>query len=269
MLEKLVALKACGPPGMDAFDIEAARKAFRKGNVAMLIDRAERPASWNEGEPLVSVAVLPGSNRVYDPASKRWDEPPTPNRPSYLPFGGGWLVGVAASAQGKERAAAIDLAKYLASPETASRVRSDRAFPMLPVRSSQAGQGLPDPTAAPGVDSRLWADAVSKTLNAARVVPGLRIPQAEGYLADLEKGRVAAMKGEPADKALRDRGQGVERPDQALGVARQVWHYQKSLNSIITAPARRRVDPTPIRGTRGMGMDETEDATPFVSNAEV
>jgi multiple sugar transport system substrate-binding protein len=235
-LEKLVALKACGPAGIETFDIDAARKAFRKGNVAMLIDRAERPASWSEGGALVSVAVLPGSNRVYDPASKRWNEQPTPNRPSYLPFGGGWLVGVASSAQGKEREAAIDFAKYLVSPDTASRVRSDRAFPMLPVRSSQAGQGLPDPTAAPGVDSRLWADAVSKTLNAARVVPGLRIPQAEGYLADLEKGRVAAVKGEPAEKALEAVAESWKARTKALGVARQVWHYQKSLNSIITAP---------------------------------
>ena len=108
---------------------------------------------------------------------------------------------------------------------------------MLPVRSSQAGQGLPDPTAAPGVDSRLWADAVSKTFNAARVVPGLRIPQAEGYLADLEKGRVAAVKGEPADRALQTVAKAWNARTKALGVARQVWHYQKSLNSIITAPS--------------------------------
>ena len=68
---------------------------------------------------------------------------------------------------------------------------------MLPVRGSQVGQGLPDPRSAPGVESRAWSEAVGKTLLAARVVPGLRIPQADGYLADLAKGRVAAAGGEP------------------------------------------------------------------------
>ena len=35
---------------------------------------------------------------------------------------------------------------------------------MLPVRTDQIGQGLPDPTAAPDVDSRQWSVAVSETL---------------------------------------------------------------------------------------------------------
>ena len=58
---------------------------------------------------------------------------------------------------------------------------------MLPVRSSLLSQGPPDPRAALGVDARQWSDAVNQTLIARRVVPGLRIPQAEGYLADLSR----------------------------------------------------------------------------------
>ena len=47
--------------------------------------------------------------------------------------------------------------------------------PMLPVRSSQLAQGMANPRSAPGVEPRTWADAVARTLNAERVVPGYRI----------------------------------------------------------------------------------------------
>src|SRR5262249_22381762 len=137
-LEKTVALKAYAPPGAEGFDAEAARAAFREGRAALLIDRAERFGRW--GGPKVKsvgVAPLPGSARGYEPALKKWDDAKPVNRPAYLPFGGGWLVAVAASARGAQREAALDFAKYLINPETSKRVGSDRDFPMLPVRASQ------------------------------------------------------------------------------------------------------------------------------------
>src|SRR5262249_54561798 len=46
-LEGLAGLKDLGPPGMTDFDAEAARQAFRRGKVALLIDRAEMAAHWS------------------------------------------------------------------------------------------------------------------------------------------------------------------------------------------------------------------------------
>src|SRR5262249_1888276 len=89
----LAALKASGPPGMERFDADAARAAFREGKEALLIDRAERAAAWSHGKP-VGVAPLPGSERVFDPISKNWSTPSQRNAPSYMPWGGGWLIGV-------------------------------------------------------------------------------------------------------------------------------------------------------------------------------
>ena len=66
---------------------------------------------------------------------------------------------------------------------------------MLAVRLSQLTQGMTNPRTAPGVEGRPWADAVARTLNAEKVMPGLRIPDAAGYLADLSNSRVAAMTG--------------------------------------------------------------------------
>ena len=107
---------------------------------------------------------------------------------------------------------------------------------MLPVRTSQMGQGLPDPTSAPDVDPRQWSDAVSRTLMAERVVPGLRIPEAAGYLADLAKARVAALAGKDPEAALREVAAAWTARTKARGTQRQLWHYRRSLNSLATLP---------------------------------
>jgi multiple sugar transport system substrate-binding protein len=234
-LRDLAALKECGPPDMPAFDAEAARRAFEQGNVAMLIDRAERAGSWGHGKA-IGVAPLPGSKRVYDPARKVWETDARANHPSYLPFGGGWLVGVSRRLTGPQREAAIDFARYLISPETASRIRGDRAFPMIPVRTSLLVQGFADPRAAPGVSVRQWSDAVGRTLGAARVVPSLRIPQANDYLADLGKARQAVLQGESPERALENVAELWSKRTEELGKDRQLWHYRRSLNALATLP---------------------------------
>lgn len=234
-LSHMAALKDCGPPGMEKFDAPAAREAFRKGNVAMLIDRAERVAAWSGGKA-IGVARLPGSDRVYDPA-RRVEETVSPaNQPSYLPNGGGWLIGVARSATGRHHDAALDFAMYLTSPEIASSLRADASVPVLPFRASRLGAGITDPESAPGVESRQWSEAVSRTLNSERVVPGLRIPQASDYLADLDKARAAAALGQPAQEALEGAGKAWSERNRALGLERQLWHYRRSLNRLVTTP---------------------------------
>ena len=135
------------------------------------------------------------------------------NAPSYLPRGGGWLIGIRGGLTGTQRDAALDLAKYLSNPENSNRIRAERSFPMLPFRISQMGRGLPDPTESPDVDSRLWSEAVGRTF-AERAVLGLRIPGAEDYLADLAKGRVAALSGTAPAAALADVAPRLDRAHQ-------------------------------------------------------
>jgi multiple sugar transport system substrate-binding protein len=234
-LQGLTALKAFGPPDIASFDAKAARRAFGNREAAMLIDRAERVASWGDGKA-IGVARLPGSERVFDPSRNQFEPASPPNRPSYLPDGGGWLVGVTSSAKGPKREAAIDFAKYLIGPEVASRVRADPDFPMLAVRTALLSQGPPDSRASLGVDARQWSDAVIQTLRAPRVIPGLRIPDAEGYLADLARGRAAVLQGEPARSALQGVARAWNDRSQRRGVKRQLWHYRRSLNSLTTTP---------------------------------
>ncbi len=234
-LQAAIAWKASGPPGMEKFDAEGARASFRAGKVALLIDRAERFSSWSHGKR-AGVAPLPGSERVFDPSARTWVKPPGRNAPSYLPQGGGWLIGVRRGLSGTQLDAAIDFVKYLTSPESSRNLRAERTFPLLPFRISQMSLGLPDPTSAPDVDTRLWSDAVSRTLLSDRVVAGLRIPDAAGYLDDLAKGRQAALAGEDPRKALEGVARVWAERTKARGPKRQLWHYRRSLNLRATAP---------------------------------
>jgi multiple sugar transport system substrate-binding protein len=201
----------------------------------MLIDRAEQAAGWSHGKP-VGVVRLPGSERVFEPLRRQWNPSSPPNAPTYLPEGGGWLIGISSRLAGARFDAAVDFAKYLTSPENGNRIRGERTFPRLPVRSSQMDQGLPDPNSAPDVDSRTWTVAVKGTLTADRVVPGLRIPGAEGYLNDLARGRLAALQGTDSEKCLREVAKAWTERTAARGRERQLWHYRRSLNKLVTSP---------------------------------
>jgi multiple sugar transport system substrate-binding protein len=243
-LAAVAAWKDLGPPEMTSFDAQAARAAFRDGRAAMLIDRAERASEWTDPKrpAPVGVAALPGSPRVFDPMRSVWLEPGRLNLAAYLPTGGGWFAGIGSAAEGTRREAAIDFLRTIASPETAAAIVSDPAFPMLPVRNSHLGLGLPDPRSALGVDSRAWGQAVNETFNAPRVVIGLRIPEAAGYLADLDAARVAAVRGDDPAAALGRAAAAWTERTSRLGPPQQRWHYRRSLNRLSTEsqpPARR------------------------------
>jgi multiple sugar transport system substrate-binding protein len=237
-LAALVALAEKGPSQAKTFDAAHAREAFRSASVALLIDRAERASQWTDPTHprAVGVAALPGSERLYDPDRSSYETVKPPNRPTYLPLGGGWLVGIPRSVTGEQLDAALDFAKDLIGAETSARILADRSFPMLPMRGSQLASGLPDPRNAPGVEPRQWGAAVSETLGAARVIPGLRIPGADGYLADLDRARVAAVDGEPAERALQTAAAAWRERTTRLGRERQLWHYRRSLYLQTTSP---------------------------------
>ena len=242
-LSALAEWKKRSPAKAETFDAEAACAAFRAGKAAFLIDRAERASRWTDSKkPLaVSVAPLPASPKVYDPERKSWQEVPALNRAVYLPRGGGWLIGISKECSGTKRKAALDFVRAVASPETSRQIVRDSALPLLPIRNSQLNGGLPDPGAALGVDSSAWGIAIARTVTAPRIVPGLRIPGTDEYLAILDKARVAAVQGTPAESALVEAASGWSALSVKLGLERQLWHYRRSLNKLVTnaePPAR-------------------------------
>lgn len=244
-LASTVAWKAFSPPKAETFDAEAARAAFRSGKAAMLIDRAESASRWTDPKAPASVGVapLPASPKVYDSGRKTWQDVPALNKVVYLPNGGGWLVGMSESSSGTTRKAALDLVRTLAGPEFSRQVISESAMPMLPTRNAQLSSGLPNPKSAAGVDSTAWGIAVARTVTAPRIVPGLRIPGTSEYLAALTKARLSALAGAPAESALADAVKTWGEISKSRGVDRQLWHYRRSLNRLVTD-----ADPPPAKG---------------------
>ncbi len=144
---------------------------------------------------------------------------------------------------------------------------------MLPVRSSQMGLGLPDPTAAPDVDSHAWTEAVGKTLLAERVVPGLRIFGALGYLSDLAQGRMAAVGGQAPAQAAPGSRQSLERSDgrtgpgaAALALSLQPEQFghapEASRTRKVTDTCRRRRFLAAALGQRGESVDDSPETMP-------
>ena len=143
-LRGVIAWKRLGPPGIDKLDGPAAREAFRAGKAALLIDRAERARDWSGGHA-VGVAPLPGSDRVFEPLRQQWETSSSLNAPSYLPAGGGWLVGIRRGLAGLQLDAALDLARYLASPENANRLRAEASLSHAARTQLPDGPGLARP----------------------------------------------------------------------------------------------------------------------------
>ena len=147
-LRGIASWKAFGPPGMEKFDAPAAREAFRKGKArhADRSGRAGRDMVWR-ASPRGRAAA--GFRTGLRAPAQDLGGPFGPNTPSYLPNGGGWLVGVKRGLSGPRRDAAIDLARYLSSPENANRLRGSGPSPCCRCGRTQMGQGLPDPTSGP------------------------------------------------------------------------------------------------------------------------
>jgi multiple sugar transport system substrate-binding protein len=238
-LADLKALAASGPGGMIGFDAEGARAAFREGRAAFLIDRAERASSWVDPKKPrpIGVVEMPGSTRVYDPIRKAWQDLDAPNRPEATVDGGGWLAGLASSAPEARRGAAVDFLVYLATRETAGRLAASRDTPMLPVRTSQLGLGLPDPRSSQGVDARSWMRAVAATLTAERPTPWLQVPEASSYLDELAAARRAVLQGDDTpEDALAKVAAAWSARTARLGRDRMIWHYRRGLNQATATP---------------------------------
>jgi multiple sugar transport system substrate-binding protein len=237
-IESLKSLHASAPKVAQSMDPTAARDAFRNGQTALLIDRAEFAPAWtNPKKPVpISVALLPASSRYYDPDRNAWLDASPPNAPPILPSGGGWFAAISRDSNPSTHAAAIDFIRFLCGREMGQNLAAELSLPMLPTRISQIVTGLPDPRAAIRVDSTAWAHAVEDTLANPRALPSLRIPDSAGYMADLAKTRTETLAGrDPAEALAALKSAWIERTKQ-LGTDRQGWHYRRSLNRVTATP---------------------------------
>ncbi len=127
-------------------------------------------------------------------------------------MGGGGL------GQGSKREAAIDFAKYLISPDIASRVRTDPDFPMLAVRNNLLlSQEPPDARASLGVDYAAVGRRGLPDPDRPAGAPRNSDPRRRRLPRRPRQGTSRRTWGEPAEAALKSVAHRLDRADQAAG----------------------------------------------------
>ena len=236
-LEALVALKESGPPGMADFDAEAA-PGLSWGE-SRALDRPCRDGRalepWQGVDRRRPVARLgarlrPRAQAVGGERAGQRSELSAVRRRlacRHQPCGHGQAT------RCRDRLRQV--------PDQPRHRPADGCRPGLPDAPGPihtAESGPPDPPRRAGRRCAAMVGRGQSDPVARRVIPGLRIPQAEGYLTDLSRKRVAALgaEHESAESALKEIAAAWARRTEELGRARQTWHYRRSLNALVTAP---------------------------------
>ncbi|MFM1802886.1 MAG: hypothetical protein RJA81_2238, partial [Planctomycetota bacterium] len=228
-VDSLTAIAAMGQP--TGLTPDEARKAFRQGDYPILIDYAEKAALWADASEKnkIAVAPLPGSFRVYEPDRKAYDRMQTLQNSSYIPNGGGYLAVIAKGRSETVLKAARDFLIYLTGESTAVQWAADRRMPMCPTRDSLLVAGFVDPRMAPKVEGGAWGEAILDQLASENPVVGLRIPQADLFLEELQAALFSSVKGgDPKAELAKVADQWNKRVNQ-FGRERLKWHYRRSL----------------------------------------
>lgn len=238
-LEEFLDLRGLGPFDATGLDSETVRLRFADGAAAMAIDWADTGVL--AGDPRRSRIAgklgffpLPGSQEVWNPATRAWDRLPEPRSVTFLAFGGWIGVVPAASPNGDQ---AWSYLAWYASPEHSAQDVLDGTSGVNPYRRSH----LEDP--APW--RRLLGDQVASdylgvleaSLSAPAKAQDLRLPGYRAYVAALEDqlDRVLAGDLSPAE-GLRAAARAWEALTDRLGRNSQRRHYREAMGLTDTAP---------------------------------
>ena len=135
-----------------------------------------RPASGRgRGGPAIGVAALPGSERVFEPLRKAWEDATTRStgRPICRSAAAGWSASGAGWRPARRRPR-LDLVRYLSGPDVSTAAPRGARFPDGPGSSESDGKGPARSRPSRRTSTpRLWSKAVSQSLMALRVLPGL------------------------------------------------------------------------------------------------
>ncbi|SDK06015.1 extracellular solute-binding protein [Aliiruegeria lutimaris] len=225
-----------GGPGLDSHGV---RSAFAAGGAAMAIDWTDigLVATDPEGSAITSDVgffVLPGSQEVWNPATKRWDRLDAPRPVPFLAFGG-WIAAVPLGSRNPE--AAWDFIAWMAAPERADQDVTDGASGFNPYRLSQFEDferwaGLMGERQA-----REYLGVLRESLSSPQTARDLRIPGYPAYMSALDRwiGRVIAGEVLPAE-ALAAAAVEWDQITDRLGRASQRRHYREAMGLEAQAP---------------------------------
>jgi multiple sugar transport system substrate-binding protein len=223
-----------GPPGMINFDSNEVRQRFAHGEAVLGIDWDDTPIIGElqkdtKVKGKIGSALLPGTHRVWNYKTHKWQNMAALNRPAWLAFGG-WCGVICKTASN------IPLAyKYLsfvASPAFSMKMVTLENSGMNPYRLSHFNNvgawkraGYPEP------DLGLYLAAMRKSDLDPHAVQDMRLPGAAAFQDATEVAAQQVVSGQSSPQAaLNSLAAKWNQINNQKGHAKQLAAYRASLN---------------------------------------
>jgi multiple sugar transport system substrate-binding protein len=231
-LEEMTVAAKLGPAGK-VHDGDAARREFLSGHAALALTvpghAGIKSKQGDSPQVATGFAELPGSETVYNLASKTWEARLTDESWRVPLLGIGGRLG-SLGAQGKERNNAFQLLAWLSGREWGATVSSASPATTL-YRRSQVR--TPQPWLDPHTDTaaaRQYGEMIEQVLGRQTQLSAPRIPGREQYLAALDKAVGQATSGsQTAEAALAEAAESWKKITAELGLESQRKAYRQSL----------------------------------------
>lgn len=231
-VEEFVDISRFCPPDPMSYDLNKMRGAFAGGQAAMTVewgDTGQITADPKKSAVIGKVGyfVLPGTSKIWNYKTGKWDNADPPHKAPFLAFGG-WVGSVPENSRKKD--AAWDYILWYSNPENSLHDVVTSGTGINPYRFSHFT----------GIDA--WTRAFSKraaseylgvlrtSLDSPYAALDLRIPGFHKYTEALEKQLTRAMKKEAAVKdALNAAAAEWEKITDRLGRKKQLAIYRSSM----------------------------------------
>jgi multiple sugar transport system substrate-binding protein len=226
-LQDFVAAQDLYPKGGQTMSFFDAIKTFGRGNV-VFSDSWDDPfvEAMEPGNPLrnqVAAALSPGSRKVWNRRTRRWDEFPQVNEAPYIVYG--WTSGVARSSRHQD--AAFDFLGFYANHRNHRADLQVGRFGMNPFRRSDLDVDFWTRSAgwAPAV-ARSYVQTLEQQAQHRNRVLDLRIHRGQEYVYQLSVGVYRAITGRDSPQAALDEvARRWQDLTQRVGVDRQRVAY--------------------------------------------
>jgi len=223
-----------GPPGMINWDSNTVRQQFKFGVAVLGIDWDDTPiiGELEKGTKVhgkIGTALLPGTHRVWNYKTGKWQTMAKLNRPAWLAFGG-WCGTIPKTSHNIPLA--YKLLSFMASPAFSLKMVTGANTGMNPYRYSHFNNvaawkkaGYPEP------DLDLYLAAMKKSDLDPAAVQDLRMPGAAAFQDATEVGIGKAVAGQSSPQAALNEIAGKwNQINNQKGHAKQLAAYRASLN---------------------------------------
>lgn len=223
-----------GPAGMINWDSNEVRQQFAHGAAVLGIDWDDTPII-GELQPNTKVhgkigtALLPGTHRVWNYKTRKWQTMAKLNRPAWLAFGG-WCGTIPKTSSNIPLA--YKFLSFVASPAFSLKMVTGANTGMNPYRLSHFNNvgawkkvGYPEP------DLNMYLAAMKTSDLDPHAVQDLRMPGAADFQTATEQGTAKAVSGQSgAQAALNEIAGKWNQINNQKGHAKQLKAYRASLN---------------------------------------